>query len=253
MARKSETTPARANDTSKRGKRNPDGTKKPGRIKQMVEVYKYTQEVDRSTAPWMLGALLAAIALGVLISWLVFNSPWYGIFIGVGFGVLAAMLILARKAERAAFARIKGQPGASLAAMQSIRRGWNVAEEPVQVDPRSQKMIFRAAGRAGIALVADDDSSTSMKLLEKERRSIRRVLQHEGVPIHQIIVGDEEGQVPLHKLPTHMTRMKKVLTKDESAQVNKRLAALHRSIRQSVPKGVDPMRARPNRKAMRGR
>ncbi|MGO1896739.1 MAG: DUF4191 domain-containing protein, partial [Brachybacterium sp.] len=34
---------------------------------------------------------------------------------------------------------------------------------------------------------------------------------------------------------------------------SKRLAALHRSIRQSVPKGVDPSRARPNRKAMRGR
>lgn len=252
MARTRETT-ASTKDAPKRGRGTADGTKKPGRIKQMVEVYKYTQDVDRSTAPMMIGALLLAIALGVLISWLVFNSPWYGIFIGVGFGVLAAMLILARKAERAAFARIKGQPGAALAAMQSIRRGWNVAEEPVQVDPRSQKMVFRASGRSGIALVAEDASSTSMKLLEKERRSIRRVLHHEGVPIHQIIVGDGEGQVPLHKLPTHMTRMKRVLTKDESAQVNKRLAALHRSIRQSVPKGVDPMRARPNRKAMRGR
>ncbi|MCT1385323.1 DUF4191 domain-containing protein [Brachybacterium sp. p3-SID1565] len=253
MARKSETTSTRAKDAPARDKRNPDGTKKPGRIKQMVEVYKYTQEIDRTTAPLMLGALAIAILLGVLISWLVFNSPWYGIFIGVGFGVLAAMLILARKAERAAFARIKGQPGAALAAMQSIRRGWNVYEEPVQVDPRSQKMVFRAAGRAGIALVAEDETGPSMKLLEKERRSIRRVLQHEGVPIHQIIVGDGEGQVPLHKLPTHMTRMKRVLTKEESSQVNKRLAALHRSIRQSVPKGVDPMRARPNRKAMRGR
>ncbi|MFC7374536.1 DUF4191 domain-containing protein [Brachybacterium sp. GCM10030267] len=246
MARNSETKPAK-------GAKNADGSKKPGRLKQMLEVFKYTQDVDRTTLPLMILAVVASIAAGILVSWLVFNSPWYGIFLGLAVGVLVAMLILARKAERAAFSRIKGQPGAALAAMQSIRRGWDVADEPVQVDPRSQKMLFRASGRAGIAVVAEDSSAISMKLLEKERRNIRRVLQHEGVPVHQIVVGDGEGEVPLHKLPTHMTRMKKVLTKDESAQVSKRLTALHRSIRQAVPKGVDPMRARPNRKAMRGR
>ena len=252
MARTSETTSAK-DDTKKRGKRNADGTKKPGRLKQMLEVFKYTQEVDRSTLPLMILAVVGAIAVGVLLTVLIFDSPWYGIFMGLAVGVLIAMIILARKAERAAFDRIKGQTGAALAAMQSIRRGWNVEDEPVQIDPRSQKMLFRASGRAGIAVVAEDSSSISMKLLEKERRSIRRVLQHENVPVHQIVVGDGDGEVPLHKLPTHMQRMKKQLTKDEAAQVTKRLYALRRSLRESIPKGVDPMRARPNRKAMRGR
>ncbi|GLI31334.1 MULTISPECIES: DUF4191 domain-containing protein [Brachybacterium] len=252
MARTSETTSAK-DDTKKRGKRNADGTKKPGRLKQMLEVFKYTQEVDRSTLPLMILAVVGAIAVGVLLTVLIFDSPWYGIFMGLAVGVLIAMIILARKAERAAFDRIKGQTGAALAAMQSIRRGWNVEDEPVQIDPRSQKMLFRASGRAGIAVVAEDSTGISMKLLEKERRSIRRVLQHDNVPVHQIVVGDGEGEVPLHKLPTYMQRMKKQLTKQESAQVTKRLNALHRSLRQQVPKGVDPMRARPNRKAMRGR
>ncbi|MEJ6543017.1 DUF4191 domain-containing protein [Brachybacterium paraconglomeratum] len=252
MARTSETTSAK-DDTKKRGKRNADGTKKPGRLKQMFEVFKYTQEVDRSTLPLMILAIVGAIAVGVLLTVLIFDSPWYGIFMGLAVGVLIAMIILARKAERAAFDRIKGQTGAALAAMQSIRRGWNVEDEPVQIDPRSQKMLFRASGRAGIAIVAEDSTGISMKLLEKERRSIRRVLQHDNVPVHQIVVGDGEGEVPLHKLPTYMQRMKKQLTKQESAQVTKRLNALHRSLRQQVPKGVDPMRARPNRKAMRGR
>ena len=252
MARTSETTSAK-DDTKKRGKRNADGTKKPGRLKQMFEVFKYTQEVDRSTLPLMILAIVGAIAVGVLLTVLIFDSPWYGIFMGLAVGVLIAMIILARKAERAAFDRIKGQTGAALAAMQSIRRGWNVEDEPVQIDPRSQKMLFRASGRAGIAVVAEDSTGISMKLLEKERRSIRRVLQHDNVPVHQIVVGDGEGEVPLHKLPNYMQRMKKQLTKQESAQVTKRLNALHRSLRQQVPKGVDPMRARPNRKAMRGR
>src|SRR5699024_300553 len=171
--------------SKKKLKLNPDGTPKKGRIKQIVEVYKYTQEVDRSTLPWMIGAIAGAIVLGVLVSALVLNSPWYGIFMGLAIGILVAMMILARKAERAAFGRIKGQPGAALAAMQSIRRGWNVDDEPVQIDPRSQKMLFRASGRAGIAVVAEDSSGVSMKLLEKERRSIRRVLQHDNVPVHQ--------------------------------------------------------------------
>ena len=226
MARTPETKPEKG--SKKKQKLNPDGTPKKGRIKQIVEVYKYTQEVDRSTLPWMIGAIAGAIVLGVLVSALVLDSPWYGIFMGLAIGILIAMMILARKAERAAFGRIKGQPGAALAAMQSIRRGWNVDDEPVQIDPRSQKMLFRASGRAGIAVVAEDSSGISMKLLEKERRSIRRVLQHDNVPVHQIVVGDGEGEVPLHKLPTYMQRMKKQLTKDEAAQVTKRLNALRR-------------------------
>lgn len=255
MARTTETTPEKGSTKrSKKTKKNADGTpKKPGRIKQIIEVFKYTQEIDRSTLPLMLVALVASIVVGVVLTLLIFSSPWYGIFMGFAVGLLIAMMILARKAERAAFSRIKGQPGAALAAMQSIRRGWNVEEEPVQIDARSQKMLFRASGRAGIAVVAEDSTSTSMKLLEKERRSIRRVLQHDNVPVHQIVIGDGEGEIPLHKLPSYMQRMKKQLTKNEAAQVSKRLNALHRSLRQSIPKGVDPMRARPNRKAMRGR
>ena len=225
MARTSETTSAKDATTKKRGRRNPDGTKKPGRLKQMLEVFKYTQEVDKSTLPLMILAVIGAIVVGVVLTLLIFGSPWYGIFMGLAVGVLIAMMILARKAERAAFGRIKGQTGAALAAMQSIRRGWNVEEEPVQIDPRSQKMLFRASGRAGIAVVAEDSSGISMKLLEKERRSIRRVLQHDNVPVHQIVVGDGEGEVPLHKLPAHMQRMKKQLTKQEAAAVSKRLTA----------------------------
>ena len=93
MARTSETTSAK-DDTKKRGKRNADGTKKPGRLKQMFEVFKYTQEVDRSTLPLMILAIVGAIAVGVLLTVLIFDSPWYGIFMGLAVGVLIAMLLV---------------------------------------------------------------------------------------------------------------------------------------------------------------
>ena len=66
MARKSETKP-------EKGKKNADGTKKPGRIKQIIEVFKYTQEVDRSTLPLMLAALAGSIVVGVLLTLLIFD------------------------------------------------------------------------------------------------------------------------------------------------------------------------------------
>lgn len=229
------------------------GEKKKGRLKQMAEVYRFTQQTDPTTLPTMLGGVAIALVVCVLLSWWIIDNPWYGVFLGLSIGLLVAMLVLARKAERAAFSRIAGQPGAPLAAMQSIRRGWDVHDEPVQMDRRTQKMIFRATGRAGIALVAEDGSNASLQLLEKEAKAIRRVLHHENVPIHQIVVGEKEGQVPLHKLPSHMQRMKKVLTRDESAEVTRRLVVLTRSIRQSIPKGVDPMRVRADRRGLRGR
>ncbi|MDO5661273.1 MAG: DUF4191 domain-containing protein [Brachybacterium sp.] len=241
MARK--TTGSTSADTPKQ--------KKPGRIKQMVEVYKYTQSTDRTTLPYMLIGLIAPIVGFVLLTLLLFSSPWYGLFIGLLVGILVAMFILARKAEAAAYARIEGQKGAALAAMQSIRRGWNVEQEPAALNPRSQDMIYRASGRAGVALVAESSSAPVLRLLDKEERRLHKVLPN--VPVHQVIVGNGEGEVPLHRLANHMTRMKNRLTRDESAQVSKRLQAMPGPIRQAIPKGVDPMRARPNRKALRGR
>lgn len=230
--------------------------KKQGRIAQMRQVFNQTQKMDRTTLPWMLAALLVPIVLAVLIALLLIGSA-YGRFLlitlGVMVGVLAAMFVLARKAERAAYGSIAGQPGAALAAMQSIRRGWNVDAEPCAIDPRSQDMVFRASGRAGVALVVENDGVRALKLLEKESNRLARVLPN--VPVHQIVVGEDTGtgQVPLPKLASHLMRMRPTLTKDEAAQVAKRLHAMPSAIRQAMPKGIDPMRARPDRRAMRGR
>lgn len=246
MARKTTAAPAQQSDPKK---------KSPGRLAQMREAFTMTRQVDRTLVPWMIGAVLISVAVFMLLTWLLLDSVWYGLFVGLAFGILAAMVVLARKAERAAFSRIIGQKGAALAAMQSIRRGWYVEEEPAGVDPRSQTMIYRAYGRKGIVLVADDDTRPSMRLLERETKELRRILPHENVPLHQIIVGDGEHEVPLHRLPSYMSRMKNVLTRDESAEVSRRLSAMarRRSLRNQMPKGIDPSRARPNRKAMRGR
>ena len=73
-----------------------------------------------------------------------------------------------------------------------------------------------------------------------------------GVPVRTLVVGDGADQLPARKLSSTMTKMKPALTKEEVSAVNKRLKALG-GLRPPIPAGMDPMKARVDRKAMRGR
>ena len=103
---------------------------------------------------------------------------------------------------------------------------------------------------ARVVLVGEGPAPRIGRLLEAERKRTARVIS--GVPITLIQAGDGEGQVPLRKLPRAVQRLKPTLTKQEVGEVLKRLTALG-AVRLPVPKGIDPMRARPDRKGMRGR
>ncbi|MGW6129956.1 DUF4191 domain-containing protein [Cellulomonas sp. NPDC055163] len=230
-------------------------TVKPPKVKktrwyhQVWQAYQMTRRNDPAVTWYVLGAFVGIIALGLVIGFLT-GHPVYALFVSLPFAVLAAMFILARRAETAAYTQIEGQPGASRAALGTIRRGWTFAEEPVAVDPRTQDLVFRGVGRAGVVLVGEGPAPRVAKLLEAERKRTARVLS--GVPITVIQAGNGEGQVPLRKLPRAVTRLKPTLTKQETGEVLKRLTALG-AARLPLPKGIDPMRARPDRKGMRGR
>lgn len=210
-----------------------------------------TVRVDPSTRWWLLLAFAGPIVLGLVVG-LLSGHPIYFTILGLLLGILAGMFLLGRRAERAAYMNLEGQKGAAGAALSSIRRGWTIEQEPVAVEARSQDMVFRALGRAGIVLVGDGPPTRVRKLLESERRKVARVVPN--VPVHVFTVGDggSDGEVPLRKLASRVQRLKPQLTKQEVAAVQKRLKALG-GIRPPVPQGIDPMRARPDRRAMRGR
>ena len=221
------------------------------RLRQLKQVYDMTVRVDPASRWWLLLALGGPLLLGVVVGLL--SGHWiYFPLLGLLVGVLAAMFVLGRRAERAAYVSLEGQKGAAGAALSSIRRGWTVEQEPVAIEARSQDMVFRAIGRAGIVLVGDGPPTRVRKLLDGERRKVARVAPN--VPVHLFTVGDGggEGEVPLRKLASKVQRLKPTLTKQEVAAVHKRLRALG-GVRPPVPQGVDPMRARPDRRAMRGR
>ena len=155
MARRVDPAPSPAPAEGRRGlfrRRKPRTG--PGRIAQMREVYRMTARVDPSIKWWMIGALLIPFVVFELIGVLTGHPIYFGI-IGVLFGVLAALFVLARKAESAAYKSLEGQPGAAGAALRTLRRGWVVEDEPVAIDPRTRDTVFRVVGRPGVILVSD--------------------------------------------------------------------------------------------------
>lgn len=228
----------------------PVAPKKQGRIAQLRAVFRMTRQTDPAVVWWMLGAFVATVLVGYLIGLLV-KAPVYVAILSVPLGVMLALVVMARRAERAAFAQIAGQPGAAGAALQNLRRGWTVEQEPVAADPRTRDLVFRAIGRPGVVLVTEGPLPRVAKLADGEKKRIQRVLG-QGVPVTVLHAGDGEGQVPLIKISRQVTKMRPSLTKTQVSEVTKRLRALG-GVRMPVPKGVDPLRARPDRKAMRGR
>lgn len=217
--------------------------------RQVWQAYTMTRSSDPAVTWWVLGSFVGVMAIGAILG-AVFHQQVYLLIVAFPFALLAGMFVLARRAETAAYAQLDGQPGAARAALGTIRRGWTFPEEPVAVDPRTQDIVFRGIGRPGVVLVSEGPSHRATRLLEAERKRTARLVA--GVPITLIQTGDGEGQVPLRKLPRAVQKLKPKLTKQETAEVIKRLNALG-AMRMPVPKGIDPTKARPDRKGMRGR
>ena len=230
---------AKRTDTSSTpSDKSPKKAKKPNGFQQFIQVFQMTRRADPNAVWLMVLVFLSVTAVSLLIGFLLDN--WItGLIIGILLGLLAAVYILSRRAERAAFAQIEGQPGAAGAALSALRRGWIVEEQPVAVNPRTQDVVFRAI------LDPQPVAATSYG----ERKRLSRILPN--VPIHVIETGREEGQTELRNVAKAMNKLKGELTKTEVAAVNKRIGSL--GPRLPIPKGIDPTRVRPDRRAMRGR
>ncbi len=235
--------------SSKRAETKNVKDKKPGMFAQMKQVYKMTREADPNIGWIMLLAGLATLMVFLLIGILLNNWITF-LLIGIPFAVLVAVMILSRRAEKAAFSQIDGQAGASGAAMSTLRRGWIVDQQPTAVNPRTQDVVFRAIGRPGIVLVTEGPTKRVSQLVNKEKATLRRIAPN--VPVHVINAGNGEGQTPMKDVTRTMNKLEKKLTQQEVQAVNNRLSSLGNQ-NLPVPKGVDPMRMRPDRKGMRGR
>lgn len=225
--------------------------KKPRWYKLVAQAYRSTAPYDKWLLPLLLLIPIGIIGIAVVIGLLADSTVVlvYAIIFAVLAAALADMYLLTRRFEKVAFKRMEGQIGASVSIAQSIRRGWKFEDEPVSIDPRGKALVFQGVGKAGVMLLAEGGNAANKQVTAAKRRLSKLV---PGIPIHVVHVGTGEGQVPLNKLTKAINKPKKALNKHQREQVAARLRAIGGQ-RLPVPKGVDPMRARPDRKAMRGR
>lgn len=228
----------------------PKPRKGPNRFGQMWQVFKMTRTHDSALLPLMLLSLLGPIALGVILG-LVLGGGWLmltlWIVLGVMAGVLISLIVLGRRAEKAAYAQIEGQPGAVGAVLRSgIRGGWISQEMPVGVT-KQQDAVYRVVGRGGIVVIAEGDPARTQKLVSEEEKKAARLAPN--VPIHYLHVGVNDGDLRLAKLSAHIRRYRNTLTKAEVAAVNNRLSSMKDNL--PIPKGIDPTKMRMPRGKMR--
>lgn len=236
-----------------------DPAKGSGRLGQFGTLYKGAVAQNPRIPLWMALAFVGGFAVVMLLN-VVWYHPFYLGFIGLLVGLLLAMIVFGRLAERAAYGALDGQPGASGAALNALRRGWFVEEQPVAAeagrarnvrDMAQAAMVFRAVGRPGVVLVGEGPKGNTAKLLEAERKRVARVVGPE-VPVTLYRVGQGDDAVPVSDLTKRMNKLDKKLTDAEVSTVTKRLRALGAS-RPPIPAGMDPRNARPDRKGQRGR
>jgi len=224
----------------------PKAPKEPGRLKQMYQVFNMTRRYDKLAIWFLLLAFLLPVLAGLLLAFLLSGGQVLGfvlyIVAGVLGGVLAFLIVLGRRAERAAYSQIAGQPGAVGAVLKSsLRRGWTASEMPVAVSPKTQDAVYRAVGRGGVALIGEGPRSRTQSMLESERKNIVRILPN--VPVTFLYVGPDAESTPLYKLPVKLRSIKSALRKPEILAVSNRLNSLGRN-GLPIPKGMDPMKAR---------
>jgi len=222
------------------------------RRQQLVQAYKMASKTDRRLGIWILAAFVVFAALGFLLLSLVPGPVWLFPVIGaILFGTLGALAVFGRRAQKAAFLQMEGQKGASVAALSTLRRGWKVNQMPVAFT-KQQDLVFRVVGPPGIVLVGEGSNTRVKQLLASEKRNHERVLSE--TPIHEVILGNGPGEVPLPKLVRHVTKLGRNVKPAQMTDILNRLKALDAN-RSSVPipKGPVPTSMKGQRGNQKGR
>jgi hypothetical protein len=221
---------------------------KPSRRAQIVQAYKMTKRGDPKIGLVLLGVfLLAALVVGGLGWWLI--HPVIGVMLGIPAGLLAAMIVFGKRAEKAAYAQVEGQPGAAAASLGMLRKGWEVKSGVAFT--KNQDIVHRVVGRPGIVLVGEGNPNRVRNLLTVEKKKHARMVDE--VPIFDIVAGDGEDEVPIKKLPRHIMKLPRSLRPADVTDVLQRLRALDAMRPQApVPRGPMPQSAKAARQMMRG-
>jgi hypothetical protein len=225
-----------------------------GRLRQMRQAYTITKRTDSNIGLILLLWFLVVGGIFAVTGLYVFGRGTFGIITAALFGLLsgllAVLIVFGRRAERAAYAQVEGQPGAAAGALQMLKRGWDV--KPAIAFTKNQDVVHRVVGRPGIILVGEGNPGRVRGLLGAERKKHVRIGGDE-IPVHEIVVGNGDGEIKLTKLNKHVQKMKKsIKPADQTALMNKLKALDAMRPAAPMPRGPMPTSMKGARKAMKG-
>jgi hypothetical protein len=222
---------------------------------QITQTYQMAKRSDPRLGWIILGTFVVGAAVGFGLMSLLPGSGVLSLIISIVaafmVGTLCALLIFGRRAQKAAYTQMEGQPAAAAGALQMLKRGWKV--DPVVGFTKQQDVVHRIVGPPGIVLVGEGSSQARVKqLLLTERKKHERVAY--GVPIHEIVAGRGEGEVPLPKLVRHVQKLGRSVKPAEMTDILQRLKALDAQRgKLPLPKGPVPTSMKGMRSQQRGR
>ena len=117
--------------------------------------------------------------------------------------------------------------------------GLNVADLTVRVG--ALDAVHQVIGRPGLIFVAEGAPQRVKGLLAQEKKRTAQVVGK--TPIYDVVVGNDEGQVPLGKLQRHLTKLPRNISAAEMDSIEARLSALG-SRAAAMPKGPMPAGAK---------
>ena len=211
--------------------------KKQSQLAVVKDAYKLVKKDSPLAIIWCLLVFTLILVFGVIIG----NNlghPIYAGFLSLPLAFLAGFFLFTRFANTAAFSSIEGQVGAGASVLMSIRRGF-ITTPAVNVN-RDQDMVHRVSSKAGIILVGEGGYGVK-SLMQDERRKMERFLS--GVPVSEVIVGDNQGQVSIRKLQKHLKKLPKKLSTVQLREVRARLRSVG-GLNLPMPKGPMPTNIR---------
>ena len=214
-----------------------DAPKKQSQLAVVKDAYRLVKKDSPLAVVWCLVVFVLVLTFGIVIG----NNlghPIYAGFITLPVAFLAAFFLFTRYANTAAFASIQGQLGAGASVLMSIKRGF-VTTPAVNVN-RDQDMVHRVSGKAGIILVGEGGFGVK-SLMQDEKRKMERFLS--GVPVTEVMVGENSGQVSIKKLHKHLKKLPKKLNTAQLREVRARLRSVG-GLNLPMPKGPMPTNVR---------
>ncbi len=202
------------------------------RLQQLKAAFAMTRQADPKLVPAVAGAYLATFLVLFLLGLLLLDSWVLGLVLGFVFGPVVAIIVFGRRATKVQMGMLEGQPGAAIAVLQA-QKGFLVT--PAIAFNKKQDMVHLAVGRCGAILIGEGRKQGTKVLLKQEKQKLSRVSG--DAPMHEMLVGDEEGMVPLSQVRIRAMKYKRVLSKPQMYDLHQKLESIAQKGQPKMPGG----------------